>query len=295
MDYQLALEKILAHQKSALQPHTLDNDQTVWVRKVNKGNLFILYSLQRFVTMYLHHIPVLQPVYTNPRKAIEEEANRLTQLEKSGINVPHLIAANNDGFMMSALPILNNGFNLAEKFDAIQKQGNSTLPLWKKSVDILFELHSKEQYLSQAFMRNIMYLGSDSPTAIAEIQTDTEAATAEKSEVYLTSSLSDWAFFDFEEDPGKTLTTSECQTRDYFFFINSSSHYVADQATEAVSFWCEQISKTNNQEAFLSTIASIRKMRHLGFMRDWGRDFRRFFSSIDFLLACEKNLKSALS
>lgn len=281
MNYQQLLSTLLSHQQCALKSHQLDNEETVWIRKVNKGNPSILYSLQRLITVYLNEIPVLQPVYTNPHQSIKEEASRLVQLEKAGINVPHLMAQCSDGFMMSELPVTALSFNLAEKFDSIQKEGKSCLPLWKKSVEVLFALHAKGQYLSQAFLRNIMYIGSNN----AEIGSSPPLA-----EPYLSSTLSDWAFFDLEEDPGQKLAIEECQTRDYFFFIHSSSHFIKQDQMEAVAFWLQQLATTQNQTIFLSTIRPIRKMRHLCFTRNWGRDFERFFSSIDFLLACEKHI-----
>ena len=170
------------------------------------------------------------------------ELNRLRTLAEAGLPVPaiHHIAA--DWFAMQRVgqhsleSMLQHGPLPAETY-------------WREGLGLLHAVHRQEQYLSQAFARNI-----------------------------IVSDDGQIGFIDFEDDPGHYMPLERCQSRDYLCYLQSTAvwlqkHGLLDQAA---AIWRQHAAglPAALRTPIESAIRPIGWMRHLqaGF---WGNDTLR--------------------
>lgn len=260
MDYTNALIGCLKEQTLPLSRHILENGQSVWVRRQNSGNPQIYYHLLNFISKRLLNLPILQAAYANKKQAIADEVARLISLENSTINAPRLLAYNEYGLMMSDVAQGKTAPTLSDCLQSIVEKQENPLETWCNALKSLINLHQKQQYLSQAFVRNILWV-------------DTE-----------------WFFIDFEEDPARLLSIEECQVRDYLLFLHSSAYFLGKYMSQAVAFWQQEISQQLPllypilQENF-KKIAKINKLKFIKYL---GRDGYRLSQSLAFIALLEQ-------
>lgn len=253
---QETLHQLLLHQEPALARHQLSDGRRVWVRRANVGNPKLYYFIQDMVALYVFKIPPLRAVYRNPKDAIDDEASRLKALEEKRILVPQLLAYSESGLMMSDL---SAGRRSCETLDALLRglaeAGKPVLPLWQSGLDALSDVHAKGQYLSQAFVRNILLIDNE-----------------------------DWAFIDFEEDPIHRLTLAECQVRDLLFYLHSSVFLIDDKPSAIAHFRRMLHSATPKlQDCFSRTAVRLGRVKLRPLIAKLGRDGRRIAQAMHFI------------
>ena len=190
-DYAAALAAILPQQQDTIARHTLADGQTVWVRKTGKTIAAWRYRLLGAIASLLR-LGVLRPVPNfGGRTALDTEAQRLATLTAAGVRVPRLLARNADALMFSHL-------GDTDILDAI-KIAADPVACWQRGLDAIAAVHQRDQYLSQAFGRNIIAC-DDGETG----------------------------FIDFEDDPGRYLPLAHCQSRDYLCYLQSSAFWLRE-------------------------------------------------------------------
>ena len=258
MNYDEELQSLLQQQTRPLQRYFLPNEEWVWVRKAGGGNPMIYYKLLEILTVYIFRLPIFRPTYRGKSLSIEDEVNRLTALEKAHIPAPRLFAHNDMGLMMSDLGQGKELKTLDYLMDNRADCKMAIFPVWKNGIDALLQLHQKNQFVSQAFARNMLELPDKTV-----------------------------AFLDFEEDPSTKLTVPECQVRDLLCYLLSTVHYFWDEddIEEALHFFIEQKEKENPETwaLFIKTIKKFKWMRFLKSPYLMGRDGKRFAKSVRFL------------
>ena len=250
------LQKLLAQQSESIARHQLKDGRSVWVRRVNRGNPKIYYNFQTFIARFILKAPPLRAVFRGPGQAIEDEASRLAALAAAEIPAPHLLAQLPEGLMMSDL---GAGHEQAETLDGLMHdqaaEGKPVLPLWCAGLDALSDVHDKQQYLSQAFARNIMLLDGK-----------------------------DWAFIDFEEDPIHELSLEQCQVRDLLFYLHSTVFMINDKKA-AVAYFRQALRDADPalQGCFHQTAIQLANTRLRALIGKLGRDGRRIAEALDFI------------
>ena len=184
-NYSAALAAILPRQTSNIAHYTLAGNETVWVRKVGKTIPRWRYTLIGCLAATLR-LRALKPVpNTGGRAAIAAEAARLQTLAAHGVRVPRLLASDDDGLMFTHL----GEHTLLECIEH-----EDSLARWQQGLAAIKSVHERGQYLSESFARN-MIVGDDGGIG----------------------------FIDFEEDPGRYLPLSACQSRDYLCYLESTA------------------------------------------------------------------------
>ncbi len=198
--YQQLLETLLKKQKGSIESHLLDNNQRVWIRRADPHHTMWPYRLLAVIS-FLLGADALKPVPSlGGKAAIKNEAKTLKRLAKHHILAPTLLAQTEQGLMMSHLSDLGDlmsALKKAEKKQDIEK----VFALWEIGVAAIADVHQKGQHLSQSFTRN-MVLCSENTIG----------------------------FIDFEDNPDDFLTLSQCQTRDWLCYLNSTA-YLLDEDT----------------------------------------------------------------
>lgn len=240
-DYTAELRRLLAEQSATISRHTLEDGLAVWVRKTGKTIPQWRYTLLSILSRSLN-LGALHPV-PNPggQAALKIEACRLRQLNQYHIRVPRLLAEANNGLMFTHIgdhTLLHYIENSSDRLD-----------YWQQGLCAIDNVHKQNQYLSQAFARNMI------------VCTDGIIG-----------------FIDFEDDPGDYLTIERCQSRDYLCYLHSTAiwlkkHNLLDQAS---AIW-QRHQNTLPANIATSINASVRPigwMQHLR-ARRWGSDTLR--------------------
>lgn len=246
--YQQLLERLLTVQTRTIECHTLDNQEKVWVRRADSHNAIWPYYLLGFITKLLG-ADALKPVPSlGGTVAIKNEAAALKRFAEHGILAPTLLAQTEQALMMSNLSDIDNLMKALLK--AQQAQDNQLLmKRWEQGVIAIAEVHDKGQHLSQCFARNMMVCPNDKI-----------------------------GFIDFEDEPSKVLTLSQCQTRDWLCYLHSTAFLLDDDKHREQGI---AILKKALGEKAQNTIAKIEKnTKYLGWLRHlthkrWGRDTLR--------------------
>lgn len=169
-------------------------EQKVWLKKANKRHSTWIYLPLRWFSRLLG-LSMLAPVpNTGGAVAIACEVSRLKKLRKLGINVPEILAYRDNAVLLK--DAADSGHHVVQLETALQQQHSSEdrLALFEKVVTAIAEIHAKKSYLSEAFARNI-----------------------------LIDDQQQFAFIDFETDPGQILSIEDCQTRDWLCLIFSTA------------------------------------------------------------------------
>ncbi|KLT73167.1 hypothetical protein PL75_04485 [Neisseria arctica] len=240
-DYTAELNRLLATQSATIAHHILADGLNVWVRKTGKTIPQWRYTLLSILSRSLN-LGALQPV-PNPggRAALKIEARRLRQLSRHHIRVPRLLAEADNGLMFTHIgdhTLLHYIENSPDR-----------LEYWQQGLDAIDNVHKQNQYLSQAFARN-MIVCEDGIIG----------------------------FIDFEDDPGDYLTIERCQSRDYLCYLHSTAIWLRKHnlLNQASAIWQQHQNTLSNDiaTAINSSIKPINWMRHLQ-ARKWGSDTLR--------------------
>ncbi len=165
----------------------------VWLRKALPHHALWIYAPLRWMARFLR-VRALQPV-PNPGGviAINREAKRLRELANAGVAVPVLLAKQKDALLMTDVSMAGKSRQLEHALKECES-AQQCLELFSQAVKALGRVHAADQYLSQAFARNIMLTTSGGI-----------------------------AFVDFEDDPGEVMSLPLCQARDWLCFIFSTA------------------------------------------------------------------------
>jgi hypothetical protein len=201
------LQHMLAQQHPSIA-HYQFHDQKVWIKKANQHNSIWLYRLAGLGAKLLG-IAVLAPVpSTGGSKAILTEVERLKTLAAQHINVPKVLAYNQQGLMISDM---GKPEQPAQQLDSTLLRHATAAQCWSyfcKTVDAILATHQQRMWLSEAFIRNI-----------------------------LIDHAGNIGFVDFETDPGDYLSQELCYARDWLFFsysvaIRMQQHALLTQAAD---------------------------------------------------------------
>ncbi|RDI29445.1 hypothetical protein DFR41_1011201 [Pseudacidovorax intermedius] len=244
------LREMLPKQARSVADHRLD-DRRVWLKKAGPRHGPLRYRLLSLIARTLR-LEVLTPV-PNPggAAAIAIEAARLRSLAASGLRVPQVLAEQPEGLLISDLAGSGrSAAMLMERLEQAATQGPAVLlAAWAQGLEAIARVHARGQYLSQAFARN-MVLCPD-----GEI-----------------------GFIDFEDDPGATLPTDQCQARDWLSYLHSTGALILAAGPQAAAaHWQAAMAAAEPgvRERVAEAARRMRWLRHLPQGRRWGRDTQR--------------------
>jgi hypothetical protein len=121
--------------------------------------------------------------------------------------------------------------------------------LWREAGDALVRLHTRGQYLSQGFARNLMVDTASQPPRLA-------------------------GAIDFEDDPLEVMSLPEAQVRDWLAFLQSTLWLLPTplaQVDEQIDVWM-RLESDQVRDQFLRAARKLGWLRHLPRQRRWGRD-----------------------
>lgn len=253
IDYQHELSRILAQQTRLIQRYELPDGTIVWVRRAGRHNAGWRYRLQNILARLV--VNRLLAAVPNPggQRTIATEAARLRALSAAGIAVPQLLAQQPDGLMMSQLGM----HNLLKEWKNQHNHPDILLSRWHLGLRAIAEVHQQQQYLSQTFARNMMFIDDEHI-----------------------------GFIDFEDDPGTVLPLSLCQARDWLCYLHSGAivMHQSGLSAEAQATWHTVLASEPPaiQAAVNKTLRSIGLMRHLQ-AQFWGNDTLRLAAMARFV------------
>lgn len=226
----------------------------VWLKKAQPARGPLLYWMLNHVASLLR-MPWLKASLSARGGAlgIAVEVRRLQQLHAAGVRVPRVLAATDGAFVMDDISadcgksvVLQNAMTDANLAHAPQE----VLALFTLGLNALLALHRKDQYLSQAFARNMVL--------------------NERQEL---------GFIDFEDDPAEVMSLTDCKTRDLFCYLQSTAWPLAQAqmigpAQKALADWICQY-PVHEQEAFRTAAHQARFARFFSSHKRWGKDVVR--------------------
>ncbi|MDF1486109.1 hypothetical protein PY257_13120 [Ramlibacter sp. H39-3-26] len=255
------LRAALPAQAKAVASYPLDG-QTVWLKKAPPITPPWRYALLGLIARLLR-LDVLQPV-TNPggAAAIAQEARRLRELAALGLRVPAVLAAQGDALLLADVgsdPARPTRMLAREIETLLPVQSTEAVALWRQGLEGIALVHARGTYLSQAFARNLVRCADG---AIA--------------------------YLDFEDDPGATLSLTECQARDWLCYVHSTAlllqtHGATASARPQWHAVLQAHASAPVRAALRDTVRRLAWMRHLPAGRVWGRDTQCLRAAARFL------------
>lgn len=232
-------------------------EDIVWLRKSLPHHALWVYTPLRWLARFLR-VKVLQPV-PNPggRVAVAREARRLRALDAAGVVVPRLLAVNDESLLMADVDPEGRALQLEQALKRADS-ADRCLALFAQGVAGIADVHARQQYLSQAFARNILRLADGS-----------------------------LAFIDFEDDPGEVLPLPVCQARDWLCYVFSTAG-ILDQHDHALAQAVTLLDQVLQQAAPGVSSALLRACRRLSWLRrlplqGLGSDGRRLVAAGEFM------------
>ena len=234
--------------------------ETLWVKRAGALNPSWRYRVLGAMAKAFK-MPVLSPV-PNPggTVAVATEVRRLQDFAMRGLRAPHVLASNEDGFVMRHLgapgektPSLGNEMELA-----VPRGATAVLALWKQGLQAISKVHKTGTTLSQAFARNLVRC----PDGVI-------------------------GYIDFEDDPAAHLPLHVCHARDALCYAHSTA-WILEQAqalAEARKHWRAWV-QTLSPQARAELQQSIARMawaRRLPMDRKLGRDGQRIRMAFELL------------
>lgn len=189
--YQAFLAKAYPQQRKSMVLHTMLDGEKVWLKRAAKRHSRLAYVPLDLLAR-LFKVDTLKPVPNlGGEYSILTEVARIKALNEAGIHVPRLLA-----FQPEAMLLADAGTTItpATTLQNSLKSTNSHHKidhLLQLSIEALIEVHHRNNYLSEAFIRNILIVGDKT------------------------------VFIDFETDPGTIYTPINCMVRDWYCFIFS--------------------------------------------------------------------------
>lgn len=187
--------------------------------------------------------PLLKPVPApGGSEAQATEVRRLQALSQAGVLVPEVLH-HGDGFIVLRRI---HGDALQDRFTGSPRVA---LQAFVMGLDGLLDLHRRQQYLSQAFARNILVQGHQAGHRL-------------------------W-YIDFEDDPGQVMDLADAQARDLLTYLLSAVWISRAPRAGLMAAWTSAA-----HEAQPEVVARVRRavqglawLRHLPRERKpWGRD-----------------------
>lgn len=172
------------------------DDAVYWLKKAAGARGFWRYKALNFFSWILR-LPLLRAVpQPGGNVAIQNGIKRIKILTSHGILVPELIA-----YEDSWLLIKHAGTSIVDEMKQASTSQHKRQQLFKACLTAIKSAHLKGQYLSQAFIRNMLLYDQQ------------------------TMQIS---FIDFEDDPLKVMTLPESQARDLLLLVNSTARFFTE-------------------------------------------------------------------
>ena len=211
--YQKFLADTVVTQTDSIRSYQLD-DIKVWLKKASKRHSKWLYTLASWAAR-LFNVQILTPVPNyGGAESIRCEANRIQTLASIGVNVPQILAVSDQGLLIQ--DISHDGSPLMQLDHALAHEANfeRRFAFFKQASQEIKKIHLKNNYLSEAFGRNI-----------------------------LVDHQLNVSFIDFETDPRTVLDLETCQARDWLCFIFSTAFRFNEQERPQVENYISNLLK----------------------------------------------------
>ena len=194
------LTKTAPQQKDSIQGYRLEDGSKVWLKKAVSRHSKWLYMLVQWLA-HICQLDLLLPVRNyGGKEAILCEAERLNTLANVGVRVPKVLALSNAGLLIEDMAIQGKKIRQIDQALAQEKDFAKRKAIFQLTVSEIQKIHQKDQYLSEAFARNILI---DSNKQIS--------------------------FIDFETDPSTVFDLQTCQARDWLCFLFSTTFRFSEQ------------------------------------------------------------------
>ncbi|MEB3755169.1 hypothetical protein [Acinetobacter sp. MD2(2019)] len=191
--YQDFLAQNVSAQINSIKSYDIDGIK-VWLKKASKRHPKWLYLLASWGAK-LFNIQILTPVPNyGGASAIHCEASRIESLAKTGVNVPKILAVSDSGLLIQDIASNDDQLKQLDHALAYEPDFQKRFGFFKRACEEIKKIHVQDNYLSEAFGRNI-----------------------------LIDSHSNIAFIDFETDPHTVLDLETCQARDWLCFTFSTA------------------------------------------------------------------------
>ena len=259
-------------QEQPVARHELDGER-VWLKKAGPRHARLRFQAQGFAAR-LVGLDLMRPVASpGGSAAIGIEAGRLEQLARAGIRVPAVLAKTDAALLLSDLgswrstsvrqqacaaapgsgieravapdpaagSTLERALDLAPAHDVA-----SLLALWQRGLAAIADVHARDQFLSQAFARNMICC----PDGII-------------------------GFLDFEDDPGVSLPFAHCQARDWLSYAHSTAARIEPvERAVALAAWRAALDpgRADVRDSLRQAAQRMGWLAHLPAGRRWGRD-----------------------
>lgn len=232
--YLQALKQCLSKQTKLMQKHSLSNGQTVWVRRAGARNSIWRYRLMK-VAQKISGIHMLQPVPNlGGITSLQTEAQRLRELARAGIYVPKILAQQDNANMISDI----GKNNLEKEWWLCHNEHKILLQRWQLGLNAIANVHQHQQYLSESFARNMIFV-NDSLIG----------------------------FIDFEDDPLSAMSLPQCHARDFLCYLHSGALLMTEfgVSAKARELWHNLIALQPEaiQSIIHTSLHKIRWMRRL--------------------------------
>lgn len=185
------------------------------------------------------HNPLLKPVPApGGREAQATEVRRLQALAAAGVQVPEVLHHGDRFIVLRKIA----GEPLQQRFVGTPRVA---LQAFAMGLEGLQDLHRRQQYLSQAFARNILVQGQTL-----------------------------W-FIDFEDDPLQAMDLADAQARDLLAFLLSAVWVSRAPRTGLMATWTAASTQSSPEvmARVRRAVAGLAWLRHLPRERKpWGRD-----------------------
>lgn len=179
--------------KERIIPIKTQEKQLLWLKKQAPARGYWRYRALNFFTRVMR-LPLLKAVpQLGGQVALDTERQRLTALHQAGIFVPKVMA-HGSGWLL----IADQGVSVVAQFKNSDVAHADKQALLTACLRAIKAVHKKGQYLSQAFVRNMVQIRPDDL---------------------------DMGFIDFEDDPMAVMTLAEAQARDLLLFVDSVARF----------------------------------------------------------------------
>lgn len=230
--YQLALQQCVSVQSKLMQQHTLSNGEKVWVRLAGKRNSIWRYRLLK-IAQKISGIHMLQPVPNlGGVSSLRTEVKRLQELAQANICVPKVLAQEPNATMISNI----GEHNLEKEWWECHEDPKTLLQRWRLGLRAIVHVHQQQQYLSESFARNMIFINDQQI-----------------------------GFIDFEDDPLTAMPLTQCHARDLLCYLHSGAQLMNQFgiSTEAQQAWHQIIAEqpASTQSIIQNSLRKIRWMR----------------------------------
>lgn len=242
-----------AEQASYIEPYSVAGWQgRVWLKRGRPKRSALIYAVLNGVATGIR-LPWLKTsgsAAAGGRVSTAVELRRLQELRQAGVLVPQVLAHTEDAILMQDIGApADSSVSLEHAINSHFTQGHldAALAYWQQGLQALQRLHHKDQYVSQAFSRNMVLDASGTP-----------------------------GFVDFEDDPLEVMTLLNCKTRDLLCYLHSTAWPIAQagaipQAQAFLAQWVRGYAEVERQ-AFVQAAQRTRFARWFPQTRRFGKD-----------------------